>query len=184
MPAQQASLQPGWRLQLLRARRGQDIVAYLKLALNPNDDVALMRVINTPVRGIGKTTTEEIERRAKDYGISNWGPSARCSKSRRLLRVRPARYGHSTRLSPGLVSARQEGEPVADMVKAAIIDTGYERALKTENTEEAKRACSASKLVNAAAESDEQGRGNPRLPRPCRACVGHRRLQRGGPGHL
>ena len=50
----------------------RDIIAYLKLAINPNDSIALQRVINSPPRGIGKQTLEEIERRAKDYGLSLW----------------------------------------------------------------------------------------------------------------
>src|SRR4029079_16593215 len=50
----------------------RDIISYLKLALNPNDTIALQRVINSPPRGIGKQTLDEIERRAKDYGLSLW----------------------------------------------------------------------------------------------------------------
>src|SRR3989440_3617483 len=50
----------------------RDIIAYLKLALNPNDSIALQRVINSPPRGIGKLTLDEIERHAKDYGVSYW----------------------------------------------------------------------------------------------------------------
>src|SRR5262249_13804980 len=61
----------------------------------------------------------------------------------------------------GLVErATREGEPVAEIVKAAIIDTGYERALKGENSEEAEaRLLNLEELVNAAAESDEQEEG-------------------------
>ena len=50
----------------------RDIIAYLKLALNPNDSIALQRVINSPPRGIGKQTLDEIERRTRDYGLSLW----------------------------------------------------------------------------------------------------------------
>src|SRR5918992_1623257 len=50
----------------------RDIIAYLKLALNPNDSIALQRVINTPPRGIGKVTIDEVEIRAREAGISYW----------------------------------------------------------------------------------------------------------------
>src|SRR5205809_3169710 len=50
----------------------RDIIAYLKLAMNPHDSIALQRVINTPPRGIGKVTLDEIEGRGRELGISLW----------------------------------------------------------------------------------------------------------------
>src|SRR5207247_9544908 len=50
----------------------RDIIAYLKLAMNPHDSIALQRVINTPTRGIGKMTMEVIENRARELGVSHW----------------------------------------------------------------------------------------------------------------
>src|SRR5712691_10768629 len=50
----------------------RDIIAYLKLAMNLHDSIALQRVINTPPRGIGKVTLDEIENRARELGISHW----------------------------------------------------------------------------------------------------------------
>jgi len=50
----------------------KDMISYLKLILNPDDSVALLRVINTPVRGIGKTTVETVERVALETNVSLW----------------------------------------------------------------------------------------------------------------
>src|ERR671916_3020521 len=50
----------------------RDVISYLKLALNPHDSIAMMRVINTPPRGLGKQTLDELDRRAKDFGVSHW----------------------------------------------------------------------------------------------------------------
>jgi DNA helicase-2/ATP-dependent DNA helicase PcrA len=50
----------------------KDLLGYLRLVRNPHDSVALQRVINTPVRGIGKTTLETLERLALETGQSTW----------------------------------------------------------------------------------------------------------------
>src|SRR5258708_951857 len=51
----------------------KDLISYLKVIHNPDDSVSLMRVINTPPRGIGKTTMEIVERLALETGLSLWG---------------------------------------------------------------------------------------------------------------
>src|SRR5215472_3535219 len=50
----------------------KDMISYLKLLNNPDDSIALLRVINTPARGIGKTTMETLERLSLETGISLW----------------------------------------------------------------------------------------------------------------
>jgi superfamily I DNA/RNA helicase len=50
----------------------KDMTAYLKVIRNPDDSVALQRIINTPARGIGKGTLEVIERLALETGVSLW----------------------------------------------------------------------------------------------------------------
>jgi len=50
----------------------KDMLCYLKLVQNPDDSVALQRVINTPARGIGKSTLETLERMALETGTSTW----------------------------------------------------------------------------------------------------------------
>ena len=50
----------------------KDILSYLKLVQNPHDSIALNRVVNSPARGIGKTTMEVLERIALTTGLSTW----------------------------------------------------------------------------------------------------------------
>jgi DNA helicase II / ATP-dependent DNA helicase PcrA len=51
----------------------KDMISYLKVIQNPDDSISLMRVINTPTRGIGKGTIETLERLALETGLSLWG---------------------------------------------------------------------------------------------------------------
>ncbi len=51
----------------------KDMISYLKVIHNPDDSIALQRVINTPTRGIGKNTMETLERLALEAGLSLWG---------------------------------------------------------------------------------------------------------------
>ena len=142
----------------------RDIIAYLKLALNQNDSIALGRVINSPPRGIGKTTIEEIERRAKDYELSLWetisnvieqpgslGPRAISSlKNFRSIVNKLAKLAE--------LPDESSKEPVSDVVRAAIIETGYEMSLRGERTDEAEsRLENLQELVNAAVDYDDQG---------------------------
>ena len=50
----------------------KDLLSYLRLVRNPHDSMALQRIINTPTRGIGKTTLETLERVALETGTSTW----------------------------------------------------------------------------------------------------------------
>ena len=58
----------------------KDLLSYLKLIQNPNDSIALQRVINTPARGIGRTTLDTLERLALETGSSTWTAIGRALK--------------------------------------------------------------------------------------------------------
>ena len=142
----------------------RDIIAYLKLALNPNDSIALGRVINSPPRGIGKTTIDELERRARDYELSMWDTISNVIEqpgnlgSRAISALKNFR-GIVNKLAK-LAQTPDESitEPVSDIVRAAILETGYELSLRGERTDEAEaRLENLQELVNAAVDYDDQG---------------------------
>jgi len=141
----------------------RDIIAYVKLAMNPHDSIALQRVINTPPRGIGKMTMDEIENRARELGISYWDAiSDLIADDQRLSPRAVAALTNFQKVVNGLsgkvAGASELESPVSDIVKAAIFDSGYDGALKAENTDEAEaRLENLQELVNAAVDYDEQG---------------------------
>ncbi len=51
----------------------KDLISYLKVIQNPDDSISLLRVINTPTRGIGKGTIDTLEHLALETGLSMWG---------------------------------------------------------------------------------------------------------------
>lgn len=68
-------------LRFYERKEVKDLLAYLRVLTNPDDEVSLRRIINLPKRGIGERALEEIERFSQSQGISFWGA---------LLRVREA----------------------------------------------------------------------------------------------
>lgn len=144
----------------------KDVISYLKLALNPFDDIALNRVINTPTRGLGKSTLDELAARAKDFGVSLWET---------IAIITDEKYEQPRNLTPRALEALKKfksiieklankvsesatGErPVTDVVVAAIEDTGYANMLREENSDESQaRLENLEELVNAAVDYDKQ----------------------------
>ena len=136
----------------------KDIVAYLKLAMNPQDEVALLRIINSPPRGIGKTTLDTLHNQQKDLDVSMWEAiSVAIEKKVIAPRAALALEGFG-RVMTALSERITANEAISDIVKAAASDTGYVRVLQEEKSEEAEgRLFNIEELVTAAVEAENQG---------------------------
>ncbi len=139
-------------------REVKDMLAYLRVIFNPEDDVSLLRIVNTPARGIGDTTVQLLTSTALEKGIPLF-------EALRQLTEAPDKAGRAGRslsrfhdMLQGWRGACDSLEP-RHLIERIAADTGYRQMLeKQESAEEAAdRMANIEELVRAAAESEDRG---------------------------
>jgi DNA helicase-2/ATP-dependent DNA helicase PcrA len=135
----------------------KDVLAYLKALITPQDNVSLQRIINTPARGIGKTTVDQMEQYAQAHGVSMWAALGQMLEDHAFASRAEAALAAFHRMMQEL-AAEIERQPPAEIVRAVMEQTGYKKMLETEGTEEAAtRAANLDELLNAATDAGERG---------------------------
>jgi DNA helicase II / ATP-dependent DNA helicase PcrA len=134
----------------------RDLIAYLTILVNPDDSQRLLRIVNTPKRGIGATSLQRLQAHAASVGESLW----------RTLRSADDVPGLSPGATNGLLAfarvmeglqATQSGRPVAEVVRSLIDETGYEAALAAQKTLESEgRLENIEEFVGVAGEYDRR----------------------------
>lgn len=113
----------------------KDILAYLRVIANPNDDISLLRIINVPKRGVGASSLDKIVRYASENELSIFEALAELEH-----------IGLSARIAASLLEFRcqleqwaqlQEYVSVTELVEEVLDKSGYREMLKAENTLEA-----------------------------------------------
>lgn len=115
----------------------KDLLAYLRLIYNPADDISLQRVINTPKRGIGKTTLTRLQTFANQAGISLSAAVKRVGEIESIS----SRFSNKVRKFGELINylqQRQQEVSVVDLTQEILDETGYLAQLKLADTEQAK----------------------------------------------
>jgi DNA helicase-2/ATP-dependent DNA helicase PcrA len=135
----------------------KDILAYLKVLVSPQDSISLLRIINTPARGIGRTTMEQVEQYALQHNMALWSALGQMLEER----VFPGRAEAALSAFHRMISelgSQVDARPIADSLRDLMERTGYRKMLEEENTEEAKtRLANLDELLNAAVDAGERG---------------------------
>lgn len=135
----------------------KDLLAYLKVLLSPQDSVNLLRIINTPARGIGKGTVEQMEQYALEHGMSLWNALPKMLEEK----VFAARAEFAVKSFVKLIGDLRETsstKPIQETLREILEKTGYDAMLKNDVSPESEsRLGNLEELVNAAAEASERG---------------------------
>ncbi len=133
----------------------RNALAYVRLIFHPEDDVALLRVLNVPPRGIGAVTVAALEARAKETSKSLW---AVISSGEFLTGKKFSGALRSfCKLIEDLQKDCQEMQPT-QLIERVLGSTGYlDWVEQQDNLEHTSRAENLRELANAMAEATEQG---------------------------
>jgi DNA helicase-2/ATP-dependent DNA helicase PcrA len=136
----------------------KDMLAYLRLLANPDDDVSLLRIINVPARGIGKKSIEQLLDDAARKGRGLWYALEAAAEEG----TGPARrYREFLELMKGLKARLEAGEPLAAVGYAVYADSGYKDWLDEQDSAEADaRHQNVQELLGSIQELSDQ---NPEL---------------------
>jgi len=140
----------------------KDLLAYLRLIYNPADRPAFLRVVNTPARGIGKSTVGKLAAWADRQGITLLEAAARAKEFPGLSPRATTALRRFVELIQELSQASSSG--VGELLEALIERTHYGWEWRDSNLEsEIQRAANVDELRTAAAQYDEQHADDPSL---------------------
>ncbi len=136
-------------------REIKDLIAYLRVLLNPYDGVSMRRIINVPARAIGTTTVEKINSFASRSEIAFW------DACRRVHEIElPARAKNSVQSFVKVIeylTAKRDAQPVSALIQNVLDTTGYLEDLKKDKTPEAEsRVENVGELLSVAKEFEDR----------------------------
>ena len=112
----------------------KEVLSYLNIIANPGDDVRLLRIINTPARGIGNKTLEQLQEKASHESTSLFAIAKRANEYPEL-----SRSADKLRLFTRMIDELRdmlETVPLDELYDILLEKSGYLASLQTEKTDE------------------------------------------------
>ncbi|MGD0551414.1 MAG: UvrD-helicase domain-containing protein [Sedimentisphaerales bacterium] len=138
----------------------RDILAYLKVIVNPADKIALLRIINTPARGIGKTTIDKVQNFASRCNIGLYEAIKTISQISSIPQPTAVKLTAFLNMIEGF--RKNDSGSVAEIVERVFAESGLEKFLVSESADGKDAVENIESLISAAAEYDKQTE-NPSL---------------------
>ncbi len=149
-------------VEFYNRREIRDILAYMRLIVNPSDNQALVRIINTPIRGIGQTTVARLAAYASAKNISVYNAAKGCEKIESLSAAVKVKIKTFVKMMEGFEQDKQS--PAAVVLEKVFKESGLYESLKNEAAKEdySKSAPldNVFELINSAKRFDEQQGGS------------------------
>ncbi|MDX2178275.1 MAG: 3'-5' exonuclease [Bryobacteraceae bacterium] len=135
----------------------KDALCYLKIVQSPLDPVALERIINTPARGIGKSTLDQISDYARKHDLAPWNAIGQMIAGQQFSPRAEGALRAFRDMIEGFQAAAAELGPER-LLRQVLDQTGYWKMLEDDPSPDAEsRLQNLSELINAAAEASERG---------------------------
>ena len=150
-------------LSFYQRKEIKDVIAYMRMCVNPNDEEAFKRIINYPARGIGQTTVGRILSSAMESGVSLW--TVLCSPADYYLEVNQGALSRLTAFRTMMEGfmAEASASTAYKLAQRIVDETGIMRELKADTTVEGEsRMQNVDELMNNIAQfcKDREEEGN------------------------
>jgi DNA helicase-2/ATP-dependent DNA helicase PcrA len=134
----------------------KDMLAYLRAIANPADTVSLLRIINTPRRGIGKSTLENLQNASQELGVPLWEILSDETSAQTLAGRAAKRVLEFVELIKKYQGQLAHDIPALQLAQGLLKDSGYVEDLQQQGTDEANnRIENLNELLNAVAQFQE-----------------------------
>ncbi len=136
-------------LAFFERKENKDVLAYLRLLLNPRDDISFLRAVNEPARGIGKTSLEHLQKFAEPRELSLFEAAGQVDKVPAIKGKAAAGLRNFVAVMTEL-RGRLEDKP-DEIIRQVLERSGYLRVLEeSDDKEDEDRVANVKELITAA----------------------------------
>ena len=124
-------------LRFYERREVKDVLAYMRVLINPDDSISLKRIVNVPARGIGKTSLEKVEAYCGGKGLTLLEGLRQVGQERLLGAAARGKIAIFVGILDHLDTVYRQSNPL-ELLAEVIDRSGYANMLKNEDTRESK----------------------------------------------